>query len=212
MKLAIRVGLAVLGLLLIGGGGFAGWRYFRPQQGGAPVIAKPRGDVKPQAAATPSKPPSTPETSMAPPTPTAPPAAAAPAVEKTAASAQEKAPAVAPQTTTTPPAPGAPVVEKQPASAQEKAPGAPASRDAEQERLIRVYGGMKPKEAAAVMGQLDPALSVTILSGLQERQASKILGQLPPKTAADLITRLSQMKRPPDTDASAQRPHAGGKS
>jgi len=210
MKLAIRLGLVVLGLLLIGGGGFAGWRYFRPQEGGAPVTAKARGDVKPQAAAVPGKPPSTPETSVAPQTPAAPPASAAPAVEKPAVAAQEKAPAVAPQTPPTPAAPAA--GEKPAASAQEKTPGAPASRNAEQERLIRVYGGMKPKEAAAVMGQLDPGLSVTILAGLQERQASKILGQLPPKTAADLITRLSQIKRPPDTDPSAQRPPAGGKS
>ena len=213
MKLAIRLGLVVLGLLLIGGGGFAGWRYFRPSEGGAPATAKARGDVKPQAAAAPGKPPSTPETSVTPQTPAAPPASAAPAVEKPTVAAQEKTPAVAPQTTPAPPAPAAAAaVEKPAASAQEKAPGAPAARDPEQERLIRVYGGMKPKEAAAVMGQLDPGLSVTILAGLQERQASKILGQLPPKTAADLITRLSQIKRTPDTDPPAQRPHAGGKS
>jgi len=209
MKLAIRLGLVVLGLLLIGGAGFAGWRYFRPQESGAPVTGRARGDVKHQAAATPSKPLATPETSAAPPPPPAP---VAPAVQTPAASTQEKASAAASQTTATPPAAAAPAVEKPAASAQEKAPGAPASRDPEQERLIRVYGGMKPKEAAAVMGQLDPNLSVTILAGLQERQASKILGQLPPKTAADLITRLSQIKRPPDTDPSATRPHAGGKS
>lgn len=210
MKLAIRIGMVVLGLLLIGGGGFAGWRYFRPQEGGTRAAAKARGDAKAQAAATTPKgpgeaAPSKPGASGTPQTTSAP---SAQAVEKPAVSAPEKAPAVAP-----PPAPGpGPGAEKPAVGAQEKAGAAPNSRDAEQERLIRVYGGMKPKEAAAVMGQLDPALSVTILAGLQERQASKILGQLPPKTAAELITRLSQVKRAPDADPPPRRPHAGGKS
>jgi len=214
MKLAIRLGLEVVGLLLIGGAGFVGWRYFRPQEAPAPVAAKGKGEAKPPAAGA-SKTSTaavTPSTPGAPVTPTAPPAPVAQAVEKPPVAAQEKAAAAAPQATPSPPAPTAQAGDKSAAGPQVKAATAPSSRDAEQERLIRVYGSMKPKEAAAVMGQLDPGLSVTILAGLQERQAAKILGHLPPKTAADLVTRLSQIKRAPEADASAQRPPAGGKS
>lgn len=213
MKLAIRLGLVVVGLLLLGGAGFVGWRHFRPQEAAAPVAAKGKGEAKPPAAGASKTPtaavtPSTPGTPVTP--PTAPPAPVAQATEKPPVAAQEKV--AAPQATPSPPAPTAQAGDKPAASPQEKAAAAPASRDAEQERLIRVYGGMKPKEAALVMGQLDPGLSVTILAGLPERQAAKILGQLPPKTAADLVTRLSQIKRAPEADASARRPPAGGKS
>jgi hypothetical protein len=215
MKLAIRLGLMVVGLLLIGGAGFAGWRYFRPQEAPAPVAAKGKGEAKPPAAGS-SKTPTaavTPSTPGTPATPqTAPPAPVAQAAEKPPVAAQEKAPAAPPQATPPAPAPAAQALGKPVPGPQEKAAAAPASRDAEQERLIRVYGSMKPKEAALVMGQLDPGLSVTILAGLQERQAAKILGHLPPKTAADLVTRLSQIKRAPEADASAKQPPAGGKS
>ncbi|HTY79007.1 MAG TPA: hypothetical protein VMI34_14385 [Candidatus Bathyarchaeia archaeon] len=111
-----------------------------------------------------------------------------------------------------------------PAPAADKAAAVPApdkgpamertapARDPDQERLIRLYGGMRPREAAAVMGQLDPALSVTILSGLPERQAAKILGQLPPKTAADLVTRMNQGKPQAASTAPAAKPRVGEKS
>ena len=211
MKLAIRLGLVVVGILLIGGGGFAGWRYFRPQEPAAPVTAKARGDAKSPAAGSVKPPTTAASTSAAPVTaPSTPSVSATQTPEKPPVAGQEKA--AAPQAAPSAPAPAAQAGDKPATGAQERAAGVPPSHDAEQARLIRVYGSMKPKDAAAVMGQLDPALSVTILAGLQERQAAKILGQLPPKTAADLVTRLSQIKRAPEADASAQRPPAGGKS
>jgi FliG middle domain len=204
VKLAIRLGIAVLGLLLIGGGGFAGWRYLHPKEsgghpkeGGGRAATKTRaeapasetkreGQSGPRPDATPLKPP----VEAAQPAPTA---------------AHEKPPAGPPAKSTVP-------APEKPATPPVAAQTGPAPRDPGQERLIRLYGGMRPKDAAAVMGQLDPALSVTILLGMQERQAAKVLAQLPPKTAADLVTRMSQIKRAPEADPATPRPRTETKS
>jgi len=206
MKLALRLGLALLGLLVIGGGGFIGWRYYLSPQTSERVTVKGKSDAKSSAAGATAKAAaaSSPDKSAPSAAPTSDKAATAPAPEKQAAAAAPDKTQPAPATSEKPAT--APAPDKAPAAE------AAAARDPEQERLIRLYGGMRPKEAAAVMGQLDPALGVTILAGLQERQAAKILGQLPPKTAADLITRMSQGKRPAETAAPAAKPRAGEKS
>jgi MgtE-like protein len=178
MKLALRIGIAALGVLLLGGGGFVAFRYFRASGSGAagtpqarveaPVPDRPReGHVKPRAEAKPAQP--------------------------------------VPEATQPIPA-AAPPVDKPTAASPVASPPSPP-RDLGQERLVRLYEGMRPKEAAAVIGQLDSGLSVTILLGMRERQAAKILGQLPPKKAAELITRMSQIKQAPET-----APRTEGKS
>lgn len=63
------------------------------------------------------------------------------------------------------------------------------------ERLVRLYEGMRPKEAATVLSRLDPELTAEILLGMRERQAAKILAQLPPQRAADLTARLARRPR-----------------
>jgi hypothetical protein len=111
------------------------------------------------------------------------------------------APAAAPRATPAPPAaPAAPasgtsptVVTPVPAAASSGSVA--AARPAEGElRLVRLYEGMKPKEAATVMAKLDPELSTTILLGMRERQAGKILGLLPPEKAADLTDRIARVR------------------
>lgn len=68
------------------------------------------------------------------------------------------------------------------------------------DRLIALFEGMKPKEAATVLEQLDPELGTRILLGMRPRQAAKVVANLAPKRAADLTTRMSRV-RPPDTGA-----------
>jgi hypothetical protein len=174
MKVAVRLGMAALALLLLGGGGFAGLRYFHGSERGklpapqarveAPAPDRHREeDAKPRSESEPAQ------------------SASAPMQPK--------------------PAPAAPAASMP-----------PPLRDAGQERLVRLYEGMRPKAAAAVMGQLDPGLSVAILLGMRERQAAKILGELPPKKAAELITRMGQPKPAPGPDPAVQQPRAEGKS
>jgi hypothetical protein len=83
------------------------------------------------------------------------------------------------------PAPALPIAEAPRAGAPSKREPPPAAR------LARVYEGMRPKEAAAVLEQLDRPLAAAILGYVNERQAAKILGALPPKAAAEVMGLLS---------------------
>jgi len=115
------------------------------------------------------------------------------------AAAKKPAPAPAPTPKPTP----AVEAKAPPPAAAPPAAGAAASaasapaRSAEEERLVRLYEGMKPKEAATVMTKLDPDLSTTILLGMRERQAGRILGLMPVDTAAELTRRISKAKKTP---------------
>jgi flagellar motility protein MotE (MotC chaperone) len=72
---------------------------------------------------------------------------------------------------------------------------APAAKGPDLGPLVRLYEGMPPKDAALVMGELDPELSTTILLGMRERQAAKVLALLDPKRAAQLTLRIARLKR-----------------
>ncbi len=71
------------------------------------------------------------------------------------------------------------------------------------EQLVAIYEGMRPKEAASVMAQLDPVLAIRILLAMRERQAARVLGLLPPQQAADLTARIAQARQaaPPPEEA-----------
>lgn len=75
-----------------------------------------------------------------------------------------------------------------------------AGGDHELDRLVALYEGMKPAQAAAVLEQLDPELSTRILLGMRARQAARVLASLSPRRAADLTTRMSRARRAPDLD------------
>lgn len=59
-------------------------------------------------------------------------------------------------------------------------------------KLARLYGGMKPADAAADMDALDDDLCVAILQRMEERQASKVLAQFEPSKAARLTQLIYQ--------------------
>lgn len=97
-----------------------------------------------------------------------------------------------------------------PAGSAAATPGDPAPKVPDEiKQLTRLYEGMKPKEAATVLAQLDPELLTTILVNMRERQASKILGLLPTQKAADVSTRIARTKSRKDAPADARTARGG---
>jgi len=68
---------------------------------------------------------------------------------------------------------------------------AEAQKQAEQDRLVRVYENMKPKDAAARMTILSDEVRLPIAAKMKERALSAILGQMPPVAAKILTEKLS---------------------
>ena len=68
----------------------------------------------------------------------------------------------------------------------EAAAGIEAGREAQVKRLARIYEGMRPKEAAAVLEKIERPLATQVLQGIKERQAAKILAAMNPGVAAEL--------------------------
>ncbi|MCP1335039.1 MotE family protein [Futiania mangrovi] len=65
------------------------------------------------------------------------------------------------------------------------------SRNAEADALARAYGAMRPREAAAVLAGLSPALAEDIAARLPPMKLGPILGHLPEERARDLTRRLA---------------------
>ena len=68
----------------------------------------------------------------------------------------------------------------------EAAAGIEAGREEQVKRLARIYEGMRPKEAAAVLEKIERPLATQVLHGIKERQAAKILAAMNPAVAAEL--------------------------
>jgi hypothetical protein len=62
----------------------------------------------------------------------------------------------------------------------------------EPKQLVRVYAGMRPKDAAAIVSELDVPLAVEILSRMPDRQAARILGAMAPDRAARITSKLAE--------------------
>lgn len=69
-------------------------------------------------------------------------------------------------------------------------------KDERLQKLIKAYGNMKAKSAAAVLETMDSGLAVKILAGLQGRQAGEILGFIEPRKAAQLSEALTEINAP----------------
>lgn len=61
-------------------------------------------------------------------------------------------------------------------------------------RLAKLYGAMKPEEAAAVFNNLEDEQVVLILSRMEEESAAKVLSTLEPKKAARLTQAMIKRK------------------
>jgi flagellar motility protein MotE (MotC chaperone) len=64
-------------------------------------------------------------------------------------------------------------------------------QDAEVERLVKVFEGMKTKDAAARMAILDDSVRLPIAARMKERSLSAIVGQMPPQEAKKLTESLA---------------------
>ena len=70
---------------------------------------------------------------------------------------------------------------------------------ADVERLVALYSNMKPKDAAAIMNDLDLEVMVTVLGTMPERNAAPILAALNPVRArAVSLILLERAKLPGD--------------
>lgn len=66
--------------------------------------------------------------------------------------------------------------------------------EAQQEQmasLISMYGAMKPKDAAAILSQLDMDVLLRIARGMSERKMAKILAEMDPVAAQELTVELA---------------------
>ena len=61
----------------------------------------------------------------------------------------------------------------------------------EVDRLVKVYEGMKPKDAAARMAILEDSVRLPIAAKMKERSLSAIVGQMPPQEAKKLTESLA---------------------
>ena len=74
------------------------------------------------------------------------------------------------------------------------------------DRLVNLYKSMKPKEAAAIINELDMAATVLILGTMPERDAAPILANIDPSRARAISKILiERSKLPGDQDFSGIR-------
>lgn len=70
-------------------------------------------------------------------------------------------------------------------------------KQAEADRLVKVFEGMKPKDAAPRMVLLDDSVRLPIAAKMKERALSAILAQMPPTEAKKLTESLAKRFTPP---------------
>jgi len=125
-------------------------------------------------------------------------AAHAAVIDPAAYGAEDGAEHTAPATSTpahTPAADSAKTPVKQvaattPPPAPQPQPRATATADSASARLGRIFGAMKPEDAAAVLARLDDAEVRAVLFQLSDRKAAEILARFPGDRAANLTKTL----------------------
>lgn len=77
------------------------------------------------------------------------------------------------------------------------APGPAASKEAMKEQILTVskaMKGMKPEQAAAIVGRLDRVLAAEILRRMKPTDAGAVMGAIKPEVAAELATLIATRK------------------
>jgi len=56
---------------------------------------------------------------------------------------------------------------------------------------VKVYESMKPKDAAAILAQLDDKVRLQVAGRMKERNLASVLAQMPPNEARKLTEKLA---------------------
>jgi len=72
-----------------------------------------------------------------------------------------------------------------------------AEEQASTDRLVKIYEGMKPKEAARIFNQLDLDVLVPVVMKMSERKASQVIAVMEPDKARSLTLLLSEQNKLP---------------
>ncbi len=64
--------------------------------------------------------------------------------------------------------------------------------------LVKIYEGMKPKEAARIFDSLDMNILLSVIGRMSERKSAPIIAAMDPMKAKDLTTMLAEQKKLPE--------------
>lgn len=69
-----------------------------------------------------------------------------------------------------------------------------AKEEEKNRRLVKIYEGMKPADAAKIIENMDMAIQLQIAGGMKEDAAAKIFAKMDPVKAKDLTTKLAEQR------------------
>ena len=72
-----------------------------------------------------------------------------------------------------------------------------AEEEAKINSLVKIYEGMKPKDAASIMNTLDPDVLLVIMTKMSERKSSPIMAEMNPDRARTLTLMMAEQSRNP---------------
>lgn len=71
--------------------------------------------------------------------------------------------------------------------------------------LVKIYEGMKPKDAARILNNLETDILLSVMQQMSERRSSPIIAEMDPERAREITTLLAQqVQLPEDMDAPDQ--------
>lgn len=70
--------------------------------------------------------------------------------------------------------------------------------------LVKIYEGMKPKDAAAIFNQMDMPVLLKVVSRMSERKASPVIAAMDTAKAKELTVQLTEMKKLPEQKDNAE--------
>jgi flagellar motility protein MotE (MotC chaperone) len=76
-------------------------------------------------------------------------------------------------------------------------------QDERVDSLVKIYEGMKPKEAARIFDTLEMDILVSVISKMSERKSSPILANMDPEKARAVTINLSEQHKLPDLQKEA---------